>query len=39
MIRGMELLVPTLLVILVAILAQAFGSDSRDLDPDGHRPA
>ncbi len=32
---GMELLIPFLLVLLIAILAQAYGTDSRDLDPNG----
>lgn len=31
----MELLLPFLLVILIGILAQAHGADSRDLDPNG----
>jgi hypothetical protein len=35
----MELLVPTLIVLLIAILAQAAGKDSRDLDPNACRPA
>jgi len=35
----MELLVPTLIVLLIAILAQGAGSDSRDLDPTGHMAA
>lgn len=29
----MELLVPLLLALLIALLAQAAGADSRDLDP------
>ena len=33
MISGMELLVPTLVLALIAILAQAAGADSRELDP------
>ncbi len=36
MMAGMELLVPTLIIILIAILAQAAGADSRDLYPDCH---
>jgi hypothetical protein len=35
----MELLVPTLAVILLAILAQFAGQDSRDLDRTARRPA
>ncbi len=35
----MELLLPLLLFLLVAILAQAVGCDSRDLDPNGHPAA
>jgi hypothetical protein len=32
---AMELVIPFLLVLLIAILAQAFGADSRDLSPNG----
>ena len=35
----MELLLPLLLVVIVAILAQSGGTDSRDLNPDSCRPA
>jgi hypothetical protein len=35
----MELLVPILIIVLVAILAQFAGSDSRDLSPTPCRPA
>jgi hypothetical protein len=35
----MELLVPALIIVLVAILAQAAGKDSRDLNPTTCRPA
>lgn len=34
----MELLVPLLLAIVLALLAQAAGADSRDLDPRGRTP-
>ena len=35
----MELLLPFLIVVLIAILAPAFGSDSRDLNPGGWQAA
>jgi hypothetical protein len=35
----MELLAPILIALLIATLAQAAGSDSRELDPDGCRRA
>jgi hypothetical protein len=34
----MELLLPFLLLVVIAILSQA-GTDSRDLDPDGRQGA
>jgi hypothetical protein len=33
----MELLLPFLIVLLLGILAQAFGADSRDQHPTGQR--
>jgi hypothetical protein len=35
----MELLLPFLLVVVIAILAQTSGTDSRDLNPNDCRPA
>ena len=35
----MELLVPTLIIILIAIFAQAVGSDSRDMESTNHQTA